>query len=180
MLSHFLKRVLPFVLTLTAGVALGSVFGLFSPRTQTATTNALLIDRRYERSGSCRSSKFQLRGDAGRLVTIKRQTEDGEWVSVRPVTPEIYDLTTRPAIIMSRPQALYTDDALRNSISGSVTLEAVLSPNGRVTDIEPREQLGEGLTVQATMAAQNIQFTPALKDGRPVAQRIMLEYSFGR
>jgi hypothetical protein len=40
--------------------------------------------------------------------------------------------------------------------------------------------LGDGLTVQATMAAQMLEFTPAIKDGRPVAQRILLDYSFER
>ena len=181
MLSVFLKRVLPFALTLLVGIALGGFTNLF--RTQTFETKGYLRTYTPPRRGGC-AKKFDRLvlgdGSAGRLVSIQRQTDDGSWVPTRPVGPEIYELTTRPAVIRSRPEALYTDEAQRDGVSGTVMLEATLAPDGRVTDIQPRWQLSGGLTTRAVEAARQLEFLPALRNERPVAQRILLEYRFER
>lgn len=181
MMSSFLQRVLPFALTLLVGVALGGFTSLFGARNFEARPGSpSVVTVRERRGGGCRDRFLFNSRPAGRLVSIQRQTEDGAWVPTRPVGPEIYELTTRPAVIRSRPEALYSDEARRDNLSGSVMLEATLSPDGRVTDIKPRWQLGGGLTAQAVMAAQQIEFMPAIKGEVPVAQRILLEYRFGQ
>ena len=176
MLSVFLKRVLPFALTLLVGVALGGFTSLFRAATGGATRTAPASVAVTERRG-CRDKFFFNSRGVGRLVSIQRQTEDGDWVQTRPVTPEIYELTTRPAIIRSRPHAAYTDEARGDGLSGSVMLEATLAPDGDVTDIRPLWSLGR-LTAQAAEAAERLDFAPAIRNGRPVAQRIRLEYRF--
>ena len=179
MKSSVLQRALPFVLTLVAGAALGGVSNLFSPAAPRQSSGVF----RFEAGGGRRGCRHERRGmllaaGVGRLTLIQRQTEDGTWVNTRPVGPEIYQETTRPAVIRSGPSASYTDEAREHNLSGLVTLEAVLSPDGRVTNIEPRWSLGDGLTVQATQAAQRLNFSPAIKDGVPVEQRVLLQYEF--
>ena len=115
MLSHLLKRVLPFALTLLAGVLLGGATNLLSFRTERQTAGVFYAPRAYERPYSCSTRKRYAFGErgAGRLVKIERQTADGAWVSVRPVGPEIYEETMRPAIIRAEPATFvsYTEDA---------------------------------------------------------------------
>jgi TonB family protein len=182
MLSSSLKRILPFALTLLIGLALGGLPGLFRGRTE--KTEGFFTSSRtyqYRHGGGCSSRKgmlYGVGGGVGRLIAIRRQTEDGNWVSVRPVGPEIYRETTRPAIIRSRPFAYYTDEARQERVTGTTTLEAVLSTSGEVTDVKPLSQLPDGLTLQAVRAAEQLDFEPALRDGRRVEQRIQLEFSF--
>lgn len=179
MLSVFLKRVLPFALTLLVGIALGGFANLF--RTQTSETNWAISTRpAYEGRRGCSKRFMYSASNVGRLVSIQRQTDDGSWVPTRPVGPEIYEMTTRPAVIRSRPEAFYTEEARREGVSGTVMLEATLAPDGRVTDIQPRWQLTGGLTTRAVEAARQLEFLPALRNNRPVAQRILLEYRFER
>ncbi|HEY0077809.1 MAG TPA: energy transducer TonB [Pyrinomonadaceae bacterium] len=180
MLSSSLKRVLPFALTLLIGLALGSLPGLFRGRAE-KTEGFFTSSPTYKYKRGCSSRKGMLygAGGIGRLIAIRRQTEDGDWVSVRPVGPEIYRETTRPAIIRSKPFAYYTDEARQDGVTGTTTLEAVLSTSGEVIDIKPLSQLPSGLTLQAARAAEQLDFEPALRDGEPVEQRIQLEFSFG-
>jgi TonB family protein len=183
MLSVFLKRVLPFALTLLVGVALGGFTSLFRAATGgelRSSSPTVVSERRY----GCNKSFYNSRR-FGRLVSIERLTESGEWVLTRPVTPEIYELTTRPAIIRSRPSAFFTDEARRGGVSGTVTVEATLAPEGRVTelsvyetDLGRHDEFGEELTAQAIAAARRLDFMPAIRNEEPVAQRIRLEYRF--
>ncbi|HEV2762984.1 MAG TPA: hypothetical protein VGV38_08320, partial [Pyrinomonadaceae bacterium] len=109
MLSVFLKRVLPFALTLLVGMALGGFTNLFRTRTSESSSSVRTYSPPQRRGCSKNFDRLVLGGGStGRLVSIQRQTNDGSWVPTRPVGPEIYELTTRPAVIRSRPEALYT------------------------------------------------------------------------
>lgn len=85
---------------------------------------------------------------------------------------------TRKAQIITRPEPQYTEDARKNSVTGEVMLRAVLSADGRVTNIQPMKRLPDGLTEKAMAAARLIKFTPAEKDGRAVSQYVTLVYNF--
>jgi len=85
---------------------------------------------------------------------------------------------TRKAQIVSRPEPQYTEEARKNSVTGEVMLRAVLSADGRVTNIQPMKRLPDGLTEKAIAAARLIKFTPAEKDGRAVSQYVTLVYNF--
>nr|MBA3323558.1 energy transducer TonB [Pyrinomonadaceae bacterium] len=85
---------------------------------------------------------------------------------------------TRKATILTRPEPQYTEEARKNSVTGEVTIRAVLSSNGQITNITPLKRLPDGLTEKAIAAARQIRFTPAEKDGRPVSQYITLVYNF--
>ena len=85
---------------------------------------------------------------------------------------------TRKAQITSRPEPLYTEEARKNQITGSVSLRMVLNANGSVSNIAPLSRLPDGLTEKAIAAARQIKFSPAEKDGRKVSQYVTIQYNF--
>jgi TonB family protein len=85
---------------------------------------------------------------------------------------------TRRAQIISKPEPLYTEEARRNQVTGTVRLRLILSASGQVSGITPLTRLPDGLTEKAIEAARKINFTPAEKDGRKVSQYVTIEYNF--
>jgi TonB family protein len=81
-------------------------------------------------------------------------------------------------LVVAKPEAGYTEEARRNQVTGTVVLKAILSSSGRVQSITAVKQLPNGLTEKAIMAARNIRFIPAVKDGKYVSQYILIEYTF--
>jgi TonB family protein len=82
------------------------------------------------------------------------------------------------ARVLSKPEPQYTDEARKNQIQGTVVLRVVFSRFGEVTNIRAVQSLPLGLTEKAIVAARQIRFTPAIKDGHPVSVYMQLEYSF--
>jgi TonB family protein len=84
------------------------------------------------------------------------------------------------ARLLNRPEPRYTADARKNEISGIVILKAVFGKNGQVQNISVVSGLPYGLTEQAIIAARQIKFTPAMKEGKPVSMWMQLEYNFNQ
>jgi TonB family protein len=87
------------------------------------------------------------------------------------------EVTTK-ARILKKPEPIYTEDARRAGIAGTVVMRAVLAANGTVQNILLLRHLSHGLSEQAVRAARHIKFEPATKDGRAVSQLIQIEYNF--
>ncbi|HZH89791.1 MAG TPA: energy transducer TonB [Pyrinomonadaceae bacterium] len=85
---------------------------------------------------------------------------------------------TRKAQITSKPEPLYTEEARKNQVTGTVRLRLILGASGAVSGITPVSRLPDGLTEKAIEAARRISFTPAEKDGRKVSQYVTIEYNF--
>jgi TonB family protein len=85
---------------------------------------------------------------------------------------------TRKAVITSKPEPGFTEEARKNNVTGVVRLRAILSAGGSVQGISVVKGLPDGLTERAISAAKQIRFTPAEKDGRNVSQYVTLEYNF--
>ena len=84
----------------------------------------------------------------------------------------------RKAIIISKPEPAFTEEARRNNVQGRVALSAVLCSDGRVTDVQIVESLPHGLTETAVESVRRIKFKPAEKDGQTVSQRMTFVYDF--
>ncbi len=82
------------------------------------------------------------------------------------------------AIVLFKLPATYTDEARARKLRGTVVVDAVFRATGEVTDIHVRRGIGGGLDEQSIEATKAIAFVPALKDGKPVSQRLVLEYNF--
>jgi len=83
------------------------------------------------------------------------------------------------AVITSKPEPGFTEEALDNDVFGVVRLRAVLNSKGEVTNISVVKGLPDGLTRNAIDAVKQIRFTPARRYGHAVSQYITLEYYFG-
>jgi protein TonB len=82
------------------------------------------------------------------------------------------------ARLLSKPEPQYTEEARKNSISGTVVLRAVFASSGEVVQIRAVRTLPFGLTERAIAAARQIRFEPALKGGQAVSVSMQLEYNF--
>ena len=82
------------------------------------------------------------------------------------------------ARLITKPEPTYTEEALKNKITGTVVLRVVLSKTGKIDTIRVVFGLPYGLTERAVEAAKGIKFIPAMKDGEPVSMFIQLEYNF--
>jgi TonB family protein len=87
------------------------------------------------------------------------------------------EVTTK-AVVLSRPEPLYTERARADQITGSIVIRMVLAADGTMKYIFPVTRLPDGLTDAAIRAARAIKFIPATKDGRPVAQYATIQYNF--
>lgn len=77
------------------------------------------------------------------------------------------------------PRADYSDEAMKVKVQGVVELLAVITADGRVTDIHVAKGLGFGLDEKAIAAARTWRLRPALgPDGRPAAVREIIEVQF--
>lgn len=82
------------------------------------------------------------------------------------------------AVILSKPEPGYSEEARRNNVTGTIRLRAVLAADGRIRNIAVVRSLPDGLTEMAVNAARKIRFKPAVKDGHAVSQYVTLEYNF--
>jgi len=87
------------------------------------------------------------------------------------------DVTQRARVIF-KPEPQYTEEARKNSITGTVILRVVFSKSGEVTNIRAMQALQGGLTEKAIAAARQIRFVPATRNGQPVSMYMQLEYNF--
>ena len=152
----FLKRVVPFALTLIVGLMLGTMLSpaKVSPnRVVMPQPNSYAdgIGAGYGGGSGCRSN-------VGRVSSLGRT-----------FTPREVDQKAR---IISRDEPQYTDEARENKVAGTVVLRAVFSASGDVTNIRVVNGLPYGLTEKAVEAAREIKFSPAVKEGRAVSQYI--------
>lgn len=85
---------------------------------------------------------------------------------------------TSKARVLEKPEPTYTEAARKNQVTGTVTIKAVFSASGQVTNIVAISRLPDGLTEKALAAARQIRFIPATKDGRQVSMYVQLEYNF--
>jgi TonB family protein len=84
---------------------------------------------------------------------------------------------TAPRII-SRVGPSYTEEARTAKVEGTVVLFAEISSTGAVENVVVLHKLGKGLDESAVRSIKQWKFSPALKDGRPVAVVITIEMNF--
>ena len=87
------------------------------------------------------------------------------------------DVDRRVRVVM-KPEPRYNELARQKRTVGRVTVKALFSCNGSVTDIRVLEELPNGLTDQAIAALKKVKFVPAVKNGKYVSMWMQLEYNF--
>lgn len=137
--------------------------------------------------------KSRMRETADRLDTFARTraAADGESMRELAASLRLYGRlggenqgifrmleVTQKALITSKPEPGFTEEARKNNTTGTVRLRAVLGADGRVRHIAVIKRLPDGLTDKCIAVARKIRFTPAKVDGAPVSQYVVLEYNF--
>jgi protein TonB len=83
-------------------------------------------------------------------------------------------------VIVTEVKPDYTPEAKKARIQGLVELSVVVNADGTVGEVKVTKSLDEkyGLDQQAVNAMKQWLFTPATKDGKPVAVRVTVEMTF--
>ncbi len=77
------------------------------------------------------------------------------------------------------PQAQYSDEAVKAKYQGTVLLVAIITPDGKATEIKVVKGLGLGLDEKAIEAVRTWRFRPAAgPNGRPAPVRQTIEVTF--
>jgi|SRR5215813_409203 len=85
---------------------------------------------------------------------------------------------TKPACLYC-PLPDYADQARKDRVQGAVTVQAVITADGRAEHITVVKGLGSGLDEKAVEVVRKWRFNPAHNsDGRPVAVSIPMEVTF--
>jgi TonB family protein len=101
-----------------------------------------------------------------------------------PTAPVDYDgvfkqrEVTRKAVVVTRPEPPYTEEARKHEITGTVRVRMILTSGGTVNGVTALSRLPDGLTENALRAARHVKFIPAEKDGRRVSQYATIDYNF--
>ena len=80
--------------------------------------------------------------------------------------------------ILEKPRPVYTDEARRLRIEGTVQLRVVFGAAGQIRVVSVVKGLGHGLDEAAVQAAQAIRFRPARQDGHPVDAPAVIQIQF--
>jgi TonB family protein len=115
-------------------------------------------------------NSFLLEHHPGGVLPLGASSSDDEIFPARELQQKV--------IILFKLPATYTEEARARKLRGTVVLDAALRATGEVTDIHIRRGLGGGLDEQSIEATKAIAFVPAMKDGKPVSQRVIIEYNF--
>ena len=107
---------------------------------------------------------------------------DAPWVAA-PFAPGAVQLCTpgvEVPVLRREVKPSYTRDAMRAKIQGTVALEAVVLPNGRVGDVRVIRSLdsANGLDREAVSAAKRWLFRPGTLRGEPVPVIVRIDLTF--
>ncbi|MGC2450171.1 MAG: TonB family protein [Candidatus Sulfotelmatobacter sp.] len=84
---------------------------------------------------------------------------------------------TLPRVIYS-PPAEFSEAARASGYQATSVLTLTVGSDGKPRDIQVKNKIGMGLDEKAVEAVRSWRFTPALKDGKPVAVQIAVEVDF--
>jgi len=85
-----------------------------------------------------------------------------------------------PPVIKKDEGAKYPDQAIKDKVKDPVEVVLILEvdPQGVVKNVTVETGAGHGFDEAATAAAKNLEFTPAMRNGTPIAAKIRHKYGF--
>ena len=88
------------------------------------------------------------------------------------------DIGVTAPVAKYTPEPDFSEEARKAKYQGTVTLAAIIGPDGRPRNLRVVKSLGMGLDEKALERAKTWLFEPGKKDGQPVAVAINLEVEF--
>ncbi len=80
--------------------------------------------------------------------------------------------------LVSHREPQYDEDSRRRKIEGHVLLYVIIDQNGSASDLRVFRSLTPGLDAQAIKSVRQWRFTPAMKNGQPVAIAVTIDVNF--
>jgi TonB family protein len=141
----------------------------------------VVLDRVADESGNARA-------DRERWRELRREAErDARRTAVERDTPVVEDAPEegtaaaknfRVPLPYRRLRPAYTPEAARAEVEATVDALAELDEKGEVRGVEIVRWAGYGLDESVAATIRQMHFRPALRDGSPVATRVLLRYNF--
>ncbi|HKU73656.1 MAG TPA: energy transducer TonB [Pyrinomonadaceae bacterium] len=109
---------------------------------------------------------------------IPYESEPKAQTELNNANPLLNREVTTKAVLVMKPEPMYTEEARQNNITGTIVLKVLFSSDGNVVNIRTVGGLPYGLTANAIEAAKKVKFVPATRDGKFVSVFMQLEYNF--
>jgi TonB family protein len=120
-----------------------------------------------------RESDFDVpRGAKGPKGTLA--SADWRETSVGPAATGNQDAGIMPVQITFKPNPTYTEEARKLKVEGEVLLEVEFNADATLHVNRVVHGLGHGLDEAAIVAANKMQFRPAMRDGQPVDSKAVV------
>lgn len=148
MFACFVKRALPFTLTLLVGSGLGSIFSGASTQSASQMTT-IQVERKY----NC-AQRHRARSGVGPAAT------------------------STPLVVTFEPNTRLTEAARRNKTTGVVELLVRFGADGKASVVDRLQTLPDGLTEEAERAAERTAFRPATINGKPYTVTEVRQFTF--
>ncbi|HKP37784.1 MAG TPA: TonB family protein [Pyrinomonadaceae bacterium] len=108
----------------------------------------------------------------------KEKLAEADRLYLEMLAKESAQQANRHAKVIYRVEPAYPDDARDKQIKGSVLLTMVVDAQGNPTNIQITKSLYPSMDQAAIEAARKMRFEPALKDGQPVSDSLLVEFYF--
>ena len=138
--------------------------------------------RRNNVAGSIVGSGFD-EPSSGRPAPSRHQLSNGgfdqaETPAAQSTVAKVVSTPFEGIEILEKPRPVYTDEARRLRIEGTVQLRVVFGAAGQIRVVAVVKGLGHGLDEAAVQAAEAIRFRPARRDGHPVDAPAVIQIQF--
>ena len=88
-----------------------------------------------------------------------------------------FDVDIRPVILI-KPTPFYTKDAVDDGAEGTVIVVITVLQNGDIEAADVTKKIHPQLDEEAQVAAKNMKFRPAIKDGKRVKCKLNVPFKF--
>jgi TonB family protein len=134
----------------------------------------------YSRNNSNADGQFRkIRITIPSMSGLRIEARDGYWPT-RPNqrNPDSDSAGVNDPEPIYKPEAAYTDEARKAKYQGECVVVANIDEKGIANATQVIHSLGLGLDEQAVIALKQWRFKPAMLDGKPMAARVMITFSF--
>ncbi len=141
----------------------------------------VVFDRRTGKLlGSLNLIQFQRNQRSGEaVVDVPKSSMENDGNRTKPNPSQTAgSVGVRDAVLLSKPEPKFPEEAGAHTFSGVVRLRVVLGSTGQVTDITVIRGMPYGLTKSAIEAARQMKFIPAQRDGVNISKSLIVEYDF--
>ena len=116
----------------------------------------------------------------GSAAPTNHGTTAGDLIEDMPNEDSPRAVGFKPPQFLNRVKPGYTSEAEQADITATVEVMVVFRSTGEMGGIEVTRWAGFGLDESAASAIRRLQYTPALRDGKPISIRAMIRYNFRR